>query len=488
MTIGSIANIPSLLLENKSVKQTILKNTFWLGFAGVIEKAAALILLIWVARILGATEYGKFTFALAFVSLFGVIFNFGLRPIITREFARAREKEKEFAAVLSLKIILSIVGIFLIFASSFFITNDPAIQTIIWILAVYILGKSFSGIIFAFFQARERMEYQAFTRIFEAFLLLGFGLFVIFTFPSAINLGFSYALSMVMVFIAGAAILHFKVQRFTLQWNPAVWKKFIIMSWPLALIAAFTAMYNQIDSVMMGSFGQITETGWYNAAYKIVYGSLILMGFISNSFYPVLSRTFKESKEKLQRIWNAQMEIMVFLAFPITVGGITLAPAIISTVYGSDFIAAVFALQLLMVSVGFMFIYDSFRQILIVHDQQKKFFLTALSGVILNVVLNLILIPKYSLYGAAVSTVFVHAFILLSLMRYTLKFTAVNPFNSRILLSLLGAVMGTAIMYSVVSQTFLSNLHVLYLIFIGAVVYFTFVWGYKKATRNIIHS
>ena len=54
-----------------------------------------------------------------------------------------------------------------------------------------------------------------------------------------------------------------------------IWQKFLKMSWPLALTGLFGVLYTYIDSVMMGYFGQITETGWYNAAYKLIFVSLI---------------------------------------------------------------------------------------------------------------------------------------------------------------------------------------------------------------------
>ena len=60
-------NIRELFLENIGIRQTIFKNTFWLTAAEVVIGFLRLGLLIYVARILGATEYGKFTFAFSFV-------------------------------------------------------------------------------------------------------------------------------------------------------------------------------------------------------------------------------------------------------------------------------------------------------------------------------------------------------------------------------------------------------------------------------------
>ncbi|MGZ5501490.1 MAG: oligosaccharide flippase family protein, partial [Nitrososphaeraceae archaeon] len=149
-----IINIKSLLLDNNTIKQTIFKNTVWLGIAEGVSRVLRLILMIYVARILGATEYGKFTFALAFVSIFFIFHDFGLPLIVTREFSGEKEREKELYSVLSLKIVLSVgVSIFILICS-FFVTADHVIQEIIYILALFSLISGFLTIIYAFFQAR----------------------------------------------------------------------------------------------------------------------------------------------------------------------------------------------------------------------------------------------------------------------------------------------------------------------------------------------
>src|SRR3990167_7959860 len=121
-------NIRELFLENIGIRQTIFKNTFWLTAAEVVIGFLRLGLLIYVARILGATEYGKFTFAFSFVSIIVIFSDLGVIDIVTREFSRDKEKEKEFPAILALDMILSLGSLLLMIFGSFFITSDQYIQ------------------------------------------------------------------------------------------------------------------------------------------------------------------------------------------------------------------------------------------------------------------------------------------------------------------------------------------------------------------------
>lgn len=485
MTIRNFNGIKTLLFDNLSTKQTIFKNTFWLATASVINKFLKFVLFVYVARILGATEYGKFTFALAFIGLFTIFADIGLSQIITREFAREKEKEREFSAILSLKIFLSLGTLILILVGSFFITPDPLIQKVIWILALCILIESFFSTIFAFLQARQKMEYQSLASMLETLLTVGAGLFILFYFPSVQNLSYSYlfAASITLIFIL--IFFHFKIQRLFLSLNKSIWQRFLSMSWPLALAGVAGVIFNQTDSVMLGYFGQITQTGWYNAAYRVIGVTLIPTGLIATSFFPVLSKYFKESKEKLQKIWDYYMELMIFLAIPLTIGGIVLAPKIIDFIYGQDYTSAVLAFQILIIMAGIAFLNTPFYDLMIVSNQQAKIFWISLSGAIINVILNLILIPKFSLYGAAVATIITQLLIFFLLVKLTLKFTSIAPFDLRLLLSFIGVALSSLTMYFVISQSPIYHLHILFSILIGAIAYFATLFGLKYAIKQL---
>jgi O-antigen/teichoic acid export membrane protein len=486
MRIRNFSEAKSILFDNLTVKQTIFKNTFWLTISEGISRLTTFVLFIYIARILGATEYGKFAFALAIIGLISILPGFVSSQIITREFARDKTKEKEYSAILSLRIILGLGAIVLAIVASFFVTVDPVIKKAIWILALYNFVNGFD-IFYAFLRARQRMEYESLAKVLQAFLIAGFGFFVILNFPSVENLSYGYLFAALTALIPISLFFHFKIHPLSLSWNKAIWQRILSLSWPLALIVIVTTIYNQIDSVMMGYLGQITQTGWYNAALKVVRVTLVPIVLVSQSFFPVLSKFSKESQEKLQKTWNYQMGIMILLAFPLMVGGIVLAPKIIDFIYGQSYSSSILAFQILIIMAGIIFLYEAFQRILVVFNQQKKLFLAVLGGAVINIILNLILIPKYSLYGAAVATVITNLLIFFCLMRFTLKFTPIQPFNLKILTSFIGAVLCSSIMYFVIIQPQIYYLSVILTILIGAASYLMCFLGYKKLTSQFLN-
>lgn len=487
MKIKSFNDTKSILFDNLTVKQTIFKNTFWLAVATGVSRVLSLILLIYVARILGATEYGKFTFAIAFVYLLSVFSDLGLSSIATREFAREGEREKEFSALLSLKIILFLGTIFLAVIGSFFITSDPLIRGLIWILAIYNSINTFSEILFAFLRARQRMEYESWAKIFQAVLITSFGLFAILNFPSVENLSYSYLLASFIFLISLLLFFHFKIYRLTLRWDKAIWQRFLSMSWPLALVTILTVIHNYVDSTMMGYFGQITQTGWYNAALRIAQISFVPASLISQSFYPALSVAFKESKERLQKIWNYYMKILTLIAFPMVIGGIVLAPKIIDFVYAPDFSPSILAFQILIIMAGIILLYYPFSQVLIASNRERKLFWPIVGGGLINIVLNLILIPRYSLYGAAIATIITNIFIYFLFFCFVLRFTTIKFPNYDFSLAFLGTLLSSGIMYLVISQPLIYNFQVFISILIGLFVYLLSLLGYAKIIKILLN-
>lgn len=480
MKINNFNNIKTLLFNNLNTRQTIFKNTLWLAVSTVINKLLALALLIYAARILGATGYGKFTFALAFVSLLMIFSDFGLSPIVTREFAREKEKKEELYSIISLKIFLAFGTFVLVLLTSFFLIPEKDIQRIILILAFFLLINGFIAIFYSFFHARQKMEYEAWMEALQVLMIFGLGLFILFRFPSVENLSYAYFFSSLAALIFVLLFFHFKIFPLKIKWDFLVWKKFLKMSWPLALIGLFGVIYSYTDSVILGFWHMLAETGWYNAASKIVMAGLIPMGLIGASFYPALSKFSKESTEKFQKVWNYELEIMILLALPLVVGGMLLAPKIIYSFYPLDFTPSILAFQILILTAGIIFLYRPFYDAMIVLNQQARTFWITIAGAVANVILNLILIPRYSLYGAAVATVITNFLILFIIIFFIKKFTFIRIHNLKIFFTFLTSAIASASMCLAIKQLLFYNINIFLLVFAGAAIYFTAFLGIKK--------
>ncbi len=475
-------NIRKFFLENVSIRQTIFKNTFWLVFAEITSRILGLALIIYVARILGAIEYGKFMFAFSFVSVVVLFSDLGVIDIVTRDLSRNKEKEKEFSSILTLNIVLSVATLLLMLLGSFFITTDLVIRRIIWILSFFILMTNFFGIFYAFLRSRQKMEYEASIKITQNIIMAGALFFVIFYFPSATNLSYGYLLSNLIALPLLLLFFHFYFTPLKLNWNKNIFS-ILKTSWPLSFGFTTSWIYISVSSILLGYFGLIAENGWYSAASKIALATVVPADLIIRSFYPALSGFFLHSKEKLQKSWDHLMELMIFLAIPTVTGGVVLAPKIIDFFYGSNFNPSILAFQLLMYLIGISLISYPFSLILVVCDQQKKNFLLILAGATMSCILGVIIIPIYGFYGMVVSTIISSAVILFLTIIASKYFTPISIFKTKFVKTIIASGFSSLLMFFMVRLPAVYNLNIFYSVAFGALTYFIIFFCLTRFTK-----
>ena len=108
-----VEQVKSLFLENKTVRQTVVKNTFWLFFGNIFSRLIRAAILIYAARILGAGGWGVFSYALSIAGLFTIFIDFGINAVITRESVRdLSSQQKYFSTALGIKLVMAaIIGV-----------------------------------------------------------------------------------------------------------------------------------------------------------------------------------------------------------------------------------------------------------------------------------------------------------------------------------------------------------------------------------------
>ncbi|MBU2544924.1 flippase [Patescibacteria group bacterium] len=459
---------------DRIIKKQIFKNTFWLGLSEGISRLAMFLLIIYVARILGPNQFGVFSFALAFCSLFLIFSHLGLSEIIIRELAEDKENEKKYPAILTLKISLSIFAYLLLFLSSFFISNE--MRKIVWILGIYVLSNNFLIIIYAFFRARQKMKYEAGIKIIQSFLILGMGFILLKYIPSVETLGYVLFGSTLLTILFVLTLFSIFIMPISLSFDFAVWKNFLKLSWPLGLAVAIGVILLRINSVMMGYLGQLTEVGWYNAAYRIVGIAIIFSALMLSSFFPALSKIFKESKERAEQIYNLYREITIAIAVPLVVSGIVLSSKIILFLYGASYLPAVLAFQILIGVAGINFLYNPYSMMFVVSNKQKAILIISSITVGINIVLNIILIPRYSLYGAAIATLISYLILLFITFEISRRLNLFNLVYRNLFKTLIISIFSTMMMIGIITIPYIFSLHILLLIALGIVIYLTILF------------
>lgn len=422
----------------------IAKNSSFIFLGDAIGHILQLVLVVYLVRYMGAVTFGKYAFAIAFTSLFMILSDLGLSILSIREIARDTSKAGEYLTNISItKFILSLITIVLIIVT-INLMHYPQDTT----LAVYIVGgvTVFASFITSFrsvFRAFERMEYEAITRIAERLLIFGSVLPVLFLGYGLIEVVSVMLIAQALIFLFTLIILIKKFTRPTLTFNLSLCKSLIKQAIPFGLSGVFAIIYFQTDTVMLSIMKEDAVVGWYNAAYQLVMGTLFIPSAFVGALYPVLSRYFTSSKNNLMLVYEKSFKFLLMLAIPLGIGTTLLADRIIIFLYGEEFAPAIIALQILIGGASILYIYLIVGHTLAsINKQLVDTYITAICA-LLNVGLNLLLIPTYSYVGAGVASLASQVFVFTCEFSYLQK----NGYKieiSKIILKPLcaGAVMG----------------------------------------------
>jgi O-antigen/teichoic acid export membrane protein len=160
--------------------------------------------------------------------------------------------------------------------------------------------------------------------------------------------------------------------------------------------------YN-VDSILIGVMLGAAPVGWYAAAYKPVTAILAAPVTYFMGLFPVLSR-YQGEPEKLRAILTRSLRFSAIFAIPVGVGGTLLAEPVIGLLFGESYRAAVVPLQLLSWSAALITLRGTFRHALNAAGRQRNDLSCAVAAAVINVGLNLVLIPMYGIVGAAAAT------------------------------------------------------------------------------------
>lgn len=383
----------------------VAKNTVYLVLADVANKTMSFFFFMLAARHLGVGKFGVLSFALAFVTMLGVLTDLGLGAVTAREIARDPGVAQQQANVaLAVRLVASVTAMVLIGVLVNLIGYAATVVRVVYILSFFVLANAISSYYCSVFQGFERMELIALSRFAQTAVLVTGA--VLLTRGGAVVERYAFL-------YAGAGILSAVVAGTTaaglvrpgLSFALKEWWKLLRPAAPIGLAVMFTMFYYWNGTILLSRLRGNEVVGNYSAALRLVIG-LAFAGFaFSGAVYPLLSRLFAKDPARSARALELALRYMMMLMLPVAAFGVVFARPLILLLYGGGYEGAVSLLRIL----GWWGVCASLNSLL------SNFFIcanrpgvvTAQTGFALgvNLALNLALIPAMGAAGAAVSIV-----------------------------------------------------------------------------------
>ncbi len=387
----------------------IAKNSSYIMGANIVKKALSFILTIIVARYLGVESFGELSFSLSFVALFSIITDFGAQTLINREIARNRKDVNLFVSnVMMMKILLSVVFFIVIFSLSWLLGYEGLVLTLIFLAGVIQMLQSFDKPLSSAFRGFEIMQFDAISTIVQISVKLLLAAIVIWFDKGLLFLMVAYLISALSELVLRLLFYHLNVHRLKWDFDLSFAKDIFIRSIPFGVAALFMTFYDKIDIFMLSKMIADPDLviGGYSAAYGLLWAFEFIPISVGGGIYPYISRLYLTSKKRFSVIIENIMKYFYYMTIPLAFGTTILARDIMSLIYGNDYLFATVALQVLIWSVIFKFQMYSMGLALNSMNKEKVTMRATIMSLLLNVILNFFLIPKYSFVGASITTVF----------------------------------------------------------------------------------
>jgi len=397
--------LPAIKGFDEDAFNKYLKNTGWLMFGKIIS----LVVNLAITTYLGPILFGDLSFGLSLVAILAAIGGLGLDTFIIREVIQEPARRDEILGTsLCLRIITNsllipiAVGIYLISHS---LSSNPgeSLVLLIALLAFASFFKSFN-VIDSYFQSQVQSKYVVQVQNVSLLVTSVFKVLIIaFSLP-LIYIVVAYILDAIIL-ATGLIIAYQKRGLNILNWsfNKTRAKSLLKKSSPLILSAVMVTIYMKIDVVMLKSVGS-KAVGIYSSAQNLSEAWYFIPTAIITSVFPALLNARKTDIVRYQKRLGNLYDLLVYINIPIALFISFFAADIIHIAYSGKYDGAGIMLSIHIWSGIFVFLGMASSQYLIAEGYTKISFYRTGTGALVNILLNLWLIPKYAGIGASLAT------------------------------------------------------------------------------------
>lgn len=381
-------------------------NTSWLFAEQVLRMAVNLIVGVWVARYLGPEQFGIFSYALAFVAIFGSVAKMGLDGIVVRNLVNdPNSRDIYLGTAFWLKVSGAILTLSITFAAMLYIKNDFLTNLYIAIIAFGLAFQSFEVVDF-YFQSKALSKFVSLCKMIQLVLSSALKLMLI---AIDADLFWFVVISLFDQISLGIALyLSYKYQKlgsFYMKFDLLVARILLRDSWPLILSSIVIAIYSRIDQILIKEFLGEREAGVYVAALRLCEFSYFIPALISNSLFHSILEAKKISSELYKKRLYLMHKMMLWISIALILIIYLISDTIVSFLYGSLYHEAGVVLKISLFSLIFVFSLVGTAQYLIAENMVFFAFFRNALGMSVNVISNYMLIPIYGINGAAMSSV-----------------------------------------------------------------------------------
>jgi O-antigen/teichoic acid export membrane protein len=401
--------IPSIPGFDQQAFEKYFKNTGLLFIGRIGSLLIKMIVSIQVANYLGRGANGIINGSIVYIYFFSAIATLGLDQFIVKELhSYPDQRDKILGTSFWLKVFSGFICIPLIFLTYHIY---PAKET----PYSYVLILSFTGIVQAFnvidsyFQSQVQSKYIMQVQVAGNLVSAAIKMALIFTHMPILYFVFAYLFDVVLL-STGYFFTYQRKQRNIINWkfDKSLALKLLTFSWPLIISGIMVSLYMKIDQIMLQNMVSVQEAGAYATVASLSEAWNFIPSIIVTSLFPAILNARRDDEARYKKRIQHLYDLMVYLSVPAALV-ITFASPLIYKLYKPEYAYAAPVLSVHIWSGVFVFLGAASGQYLIAENLNKLSFIRTGFGAIVNIIMNILLIPKMGMMGAAIATLTAYA-------------------------------------------------------------------------------
>ena len=367
--------------------------------------------LIYVAqRQLGPTVFGQLTYALALGVVLTPLTDLGVQLTITQQIARAPHRAQAITGIgLSLKLALAAAACVVLAAAS--LTRPDEVQAATFALGLAMIIGSFGDFFGYTFRGLQRVELDAALTLLTRVLAVVVGFWLL---DAGLGLA-GLALAYLAGSLAGATGGWLWLHRFftpTLSFRPETWREIVRRAIPLGAAIVLSVAYTRTAVFVLDALEGSGAVGTYGVAMKLTEPLAILPAALLAAVFPAIVGRRAEGDPAAERLRALTTLVLAGCGVLVAAVGVTAGPWLIDLLYGTQYAGATAPFQILAVAVLFTFVNYALTHFVIAHDLHRRYLAYTATVFLLNLVLCLVLVPRFGPVGAAWAVVLSEAVLL----------------------------------------------------------------------------
>lgn len=387
------------------IKNRFFRNTFWLLFGQVFRMLISFVIGIITARYLGPTNNGTITYISSYTSFFTAIVGLGLNGVIIHEFVNHREEEgRILGTAIWLRFVLGLLSMVLMLGVVYITDgNDKTMLTVALLQSVQLPFLCWDTVNY-WYQSHMQSKYSV---IAQTVAYMGAAAYKVYLLVTGKGIEwFSFAVSVDFIILAAMFFgLYQKHKTQKLSYSFETAKRLLKSCLPFVLANLMVVIYGHMDRIMIKAIlGNTRDVGLYSAAITVCG----IVGFIPvallDSARPIISKAKKENEEEYQLRFRQLVAGVMYICILYSLFVTVFAGFIMNLMYGAQYTGATTCLKIAVWYTAFSYLGSARSFWLICEDKKRYVIVFSFAGACCNIALNLLLIPRWGINGAAFAT------------------------------------------------------------------------------------